>query len=247
MGSHRLRVPMMSHRLCAGGIWLSRIARMTCRVLTTALLSSLVLMAMAPASFADDNALVARTMALLSMYRSVVDAADMRRGIVTAPRIATVRAPETVHAVFVPAGNVWTTIRRVSSDYRIPVRIILAVIAAESAFDPRAVSRAGARGLMQIMPLTARDLGVDPNDLFDPCINVDAGTRYMRFLADRFEGHTRAVLAAYNAGPQRVLSRRRLPGETVTYLRRVETHYVNGVRGLPRAWRARLASACGAS
>ena len=243
MGSHRLPVSMMSHRLCAGGIWLSRIARMTCRLLTTALLSSLVLMAMAPASFADDNALVARTMALLSTYRSVV----MRRGIVTAPRIATVRAPETVHAVFVPAGNLWATIRRVSSDYRIQVRIILAVIAAESAFDPRAVSRAGARGLMQIMPSTARDLGVDPNDLFDPCINVDAGTRYMRFLADRFEGHTRAVLAAYNAGPQRVLSRRRLPGETVTYLRRVETHYVNGVRDLPRAWRARLASACGAS
>ena len=216
-------------------------------------LSGAVLMAAAPpASCASDRALVARTTALLSAYQSLRRAAAARRVVATAShagspatsRIAAAPAPGTVDAASASGGDVWSTILRAASDHRIPVRIILAVIATESAFDPRAVSHAGARGLMQVMPATARELGVDSNDLFDPCVNVRAGTRYMRLLADSLHGRTRDVLAAYNAGPKRVLSRRPLPRETVTYLRRVETHYANMATGLPPVWRVRLAIAC---
>ena len=247
MGSHRRPATVAPGRVSAGNEPPGSLAGMVRRFMTTAVLSSTAIMAVVPASLAGDSALVARTTALVSMYRSVRDASDVRLDVVTTPRVATERALGTINVVSDPGGDVWTTIRRVSSEYRIPVRVILAVIAAESAFDPRAVSRAGARGLMQIMPATARDLGVDPNDLFDPCINVHAGTRYMRVLADSFGGRTRDVLAAYNAGPGRVLSRRRLPGETVTYLRRVEAYFVTATTDPPPEWRERLASVCGAS
>lgn len=78
--------------------------------------------------------------------------------------------------------------------------LVAAVVRAESAFDAQAVSHKGARGLMQLMPATASRFGVEGNAVFDPARNVDAGSRYLRWLADRFDGDLPRILAGYNAG-----------------------------------------------
>ena len=99
--------------------------------------------------------------------------------------------------------------------------LIKAVIKAESNFDPDAVSSAGACGLMQLMPATARDLGVA--DPFDPRENILGGARYLGELLTQFSGSVPLAVAAYNAGPERVLAVNGVPRiyETQTYVRRV--------------------------
>ncbi len=104
--------------------------------------------------------------------------------------------------------------------------LIKAVIKAESDFDPYAVSRTGARGLMQIMPETAKDLGIiDP---FDPRENIFGGTRYLKMLLAQFQGDLPLTLAAYNAGPERVRILKCVPPfeETQSFVRRV-MQYIN--------------------
>ncbi len=109
--------------------------------------------------------------------------------------------------------------------YRIDVELILAIIMAESRFDPRAKSKKGARGLMQLMPVTAS--AYDVSDAFDPAENIDAGTRYLRGLLDRFGGDLRLALAAYNAGEQAVLRYKGVPPfpETRAYVEKVLQYY----------------------
>lgn len=96
--------------------------------------------------------------------------------------------------------------RRAARRHGLPLPLLLAVARGESDFDPRAVSSAGALGLMQILwPGTARDLGIRQKQrLFDPCTNVDAGTRYLKKLSRRYGGDLYLSLAAYNYGPARI-------------------------------------------
>ncbi len=90
-------------------------------------------------------------------------------------------------------------IREASVRYRLDPVLVRAVMQAESAFDPFAVSRAGALGLMQLMPDVATEYGVD--DPFDPRENIMAGARHLRQLIDMQEGDMALALASYNAGP----------------------------------------------
>ncbi len=89
-------------------------------------------------------------------------------------------------------------IREVATRYGVSPRLVAAIIEAESSFNPRAVSRRGARGLMQLMPATASYLAI--TDSFDPYKNIEGGVRHLRQLIDRFNGNLPLVLAAYNAG-----------------------------------------------
>jgi SLT domain-containing protein len=91
------------------------------------------------------------------------------------------------------------SITRAAQRYNLPEKLIASVIQAESNFQVDAVSPAGAQGLMQLMPATARELGVD--DPFDVRQNIDGGASYLRSMLDRFGGDVRLALAAYNAGP----------------------------------------------
>jgi hypothetical protein len=103
--------------------------------------------------------------------------------------------------------------------------LIRAVIQTESAFDPYAVSLAGAKGLMQLMPVTAREMEV--GDVFDPAENIRGGSRYLRYLLDRYGGDLKRALAAYNIGPERVAFQGALPNvdETRQYVQQVMEHY----------------------
>lgn len=109
--------------------------------------------------------------------------------------------------------------------YALPPALVKAVIAVESGFEPRAVSPAGALGLMQLLPSTARQMFVE--DCFDATDNIYGGTRYLRILANRFGGDLRLTLAAYNAGPEVVDRVKGVPNipETQTYVRRVLVLY----------------------
>jgi soluble lytic murein transglycosylase-like protein len=116
-------------------------------------------------------------------------------------------------------------ISRAASAHDVDPLLVKAVIKVESNFDNLAVSRKGAKGLMQLMPGTAADLNVfDP---FDPRANIFGGTSYLRQMLERFGGDVRLALAAYNAGPARVESAGGIPriAETRQYVERVLGHY----------------------
>jgi hypothetical protein len=108
--------------------------------------------------------------------------------------------------------------------YRVEPSLIMAVIQAESAGDPLVISRAGAQGLMQLLPETAAEMGV--NNSFDPAQNIMAGTRYLRQLLDRYRGDVRLALAAYNWGIGNLENRpQSMPRETKNYINTVENYY----------------------
>ena len=118
-------------------------------------------------------------------------------------------------------AEIMAQIDEVASRYRVPPRLVAAVISVESEFNPRAVSRRGAQGLMQLMPATAATL--DVQDTFDTRENIEGGVRHLRVLMDRYHNDLPLVLAAYNAGDRAVITYRGVPPyrETRQYVIRV--------------------------
>jgi len=116
-------------------------------------------------------------------------------------------------------------IRKATEKYDVDFSLIKAVIEAESNFDPEAVSKKGAKGLMQIMPGNFRSLSVQ--DPFNPAQNIMGGVKYLQELLRRYENKLPLVLAAYNAGPEAVDQYRQIPPyeETQNYVRKVMKLY----------------------
>ena len=116
-------------------------------------------------------------------------------------------------------------IQAASEKYGVDPDLVFSVIAAESNFNPKAISRRGARGLMQLLPTTATRFGV--KNIFDPEQNIDAGTRYLRVLLKTYQGDMALTLAAYNAGPGAVQRYGRVPpyNETIAYVRAIRKTY----------------------
>ena len=127
-----------------------------------------------------------------------------------------------------PTGEYSEQIRREAGRYGLDPNLVEAVIATESNFNPWAVSSKGARGLMQLMPSTARRFGV--KNIHDPSENIQGGTQYLRYLLDLFGGDLVLALAAYNAGEGVVQNLGRVPNyqETRQYVDRVLARYGGG-------------------
>jgi hypothetical protein len=152
--------------------------------------------------------------------RKLVVRADRKTGrLVTVP--VSVRKP-TYKA---PAAHIAQMVADAAKANNIDPLLVHSVIQVESNYNPNAVSSAGARGLMQLMPGTARELGV--TDSFDPRQNIEAGVKYLKQLKDQYQDD-KLALAAYNAGPGSVQKYKAVPPypETKDYVQRVGERYV---------------------
>lgn len=130
-------------------------------------------------------------------------------------------------------SNLDSIIDNKATQYGVPTQLIRAIIKAESNFNTNVVSNAGAMGLMQLMPATAKGLGVV--DAFDPEQNIDGGVRYIKYQLDRFGGNLDLALAAYNWGPNNVIKNNltdlripaqfsKLPRETQNYIKKIHSY-----------------------
>jgi soluble lytic murein transglycosylase-like protein len=130
------------------------------------------------------------------------------------------------HAV--TSAEVDKAITEAAARHQVDPNLVRAVIKVESNFNPRALSKKGAMGLMQLMPATARSLNV--TNPFDPAQNVDAGVRHLKSLLNNFGGNIPLSLAAYNAGERAVLKHNAVPefAETKSYVRQITNIYTGG-------------------
>jgi soluble lytic murein transglycosylase-like protein len=162
-----------------------------------------------------------------SMQAARSAAAEVRQMLGDAPG----RQAASFSGGFASAERVNAAIERAATRHNVDPDLVRAVVKVESNFNPRAVSRKGAMGLMQLMPFTARQLNV--SNPFDPEQNVDAGVRHLKRLLENFGGDVKLTLAAYNAGSGAVMRNSGIPpyAETRNYVKRITQLYWNGKAG----------------
>jgi len=154
----------------------------------------------------------------------------------TAPELATSKQDSNYRQLaqgrVVSSSAIDKAIEDAAAKHNVDPNLVRALVKVESNFNPTAVSRKGAMGLMQLMPATARELNV--SNPFDPAQNVDAGVRHLKGLLQNFNGDVSLSLAAYNAGQGAVQRNRGVPpyAETRNYVRRITTLYGGGSLGL---------------
>jgi soluble lytic murein transglycosylase-like protein len=189
-------------------------------------------------AFAADDALLRNGFTIRHDHRELLEEGRTTRLYITADGKSFVDLPTENIASFQPApaepalpqppallstksATLADIVRDASDKHLIDEDLIQCIIRAESSFNPKAVSRKGAQGLMQLMPATSRSLGV--KDAFDSRANVEAGTRYLHELLIKFNFDLIKALAAYNAGPQRVQQYKGVPPyyETRAYVARI--------------------------
>ena len=168
------------------------------------------------------------------IYRRVNASGAIRYSNIPSPgnALSTRRVRQGIEVVRAPYP-LRTLIRSAADRYGVDARLVEAIIAVESAFDPGAVSPKGAMGLMQLMPGTADRYAV--NNPFDPMQNIAGGIRYLRDLLVRFQGDLQWALAAYNAGERAVDLHRGIPPyqETRSYVTKVLRHYGHPTSHIP--------------
>lgn len=131
------------------------------------------------------------------------------------PLVQGMEADRLYHSIIIEAAN----------RYQVDPAIVKAIIMAESSYNPNAVSKKGAKGLMQLMPKTAAELGV--KDSFNPVYNINGGVRYYKKMLNQFNGDVKLALAAYNAGSRKVKKYQGIPPFKATryYIKKVFKYY----------------------
>jgi len=151
---------------------------------------------------------------------------------VAAPSFAASPRPLAVSAFPLPVPHyLASVITEAAKAYHVDPNLVAAMAFRESRFDPHAVSSRGAQGVLQLMPKTARALGV--NDSFDARQNIFGGTKYLASLLARFDGNIDRTLAAYNAGPELVAKvGPSATQEAIEYVAAVKSYYETALRAL---------------
>jgi soluble lytic murein transglycosylase-like protein len=171
--------------------------------------------ALAPAAFASSLYRWVDEDGVAHFTNAPTDPRFQRIGSLSGTAQGWFRLPEGIRSRF---GD---EIREIAARHGVGADLVEAVIRAESAFNPRAVSNKGAQGLMQLMPRTASSLGV--RNAFDPRENIEGGVRHLRYLLDKYPGNVSLALAAYNAGEKAVDQYGGIPpyAETQQYVQKI--------------------------